>query len=108
MHNELGTDRQNTQLQREELDLQEELGIWLANEENQWRQKSREPWMHLGDRNTKFFYSVVKARQNRYTIYHLIYEDENLSLICLPSKIWLHLIMKISSIKCLTSMYSQR
>ena len=56
MHNKLGVDPQNIQFQREELDLQEELGTLLANEENQWSQKGRESWMHLGDRNTKFFY----------------------------------------------------
>jgi len=31
--------------------------------------------MHLGDRNTKFFYSIVKAKQSRNHIYHLITEE---------------------------------
>jgi len=31
--------------------------------------------MHLGDKNTKFFYSVVKTKQARNKISHLITED---------------------------------
>jgi len=60
VHDKLGTDPINIQLQKEDLKLQDELGTWLANEESQMRQKSRESWMHLGDKNTRFFYSVIK------------------------------------------------
>lgn len=75
----------NAQLQQEELSLQAELGSWLANEENQWQQKSRASWLQLDDKNTKFFYSAVKAKQARNQITHLINEEgetiSNLSTI---------------------------
>ena len=42
VHEELLKDPGNVQFQIEELALQDDLGKWLANEEDQWRQKSRE------------------------------------------------------------------
>ena len=55
--------------------MQDDPGKWLANEEDQWRQKSRESWMQLGDKNTKFFYTVVKAKNARNHISKLISEE---------------------------------
>ena len=52
------------------------MGVWLDNEQEQWKQKSRETWMHLGDKkNTMFFYSLVNANHSRNHIYHLITEE---------------------------------
>ena len=75
VHEELDKDPGNVQFQIEELALQDDLGKWLANEEDQWRQKIRESWMQLGDKNTKFFYSVVKAKNARNHISELISEE---------------------------------
>jgi len=36
------------------------------------RQKSRESWLKLGGRNTKFFYAACKVRNHRNQINHLI------------------------------------
>ena len=41
------------QLQHEEKDLKTELNKWLMHEEAQNRQKSREKWLLMGDRNSK-------------------------------------------------------
>jgi len=74
-HKELSTNPSNVQLQQEELSLQDELRTWLPHEEDQWKKKSKESWMRLGDKNTKFFYSVVKTKQARNNIYHLLSEE---------------------------------
>jgi len=68
----LDKDLGNVQFQIEELALHDDLGKWMANEEDQRRQKSRESWMHLGDKNTKIFYSVVKVKNARNHISQLI------------------------------------
>ena len=77
VHDIFGSDPMNNQLHEEELELQASLNTWLAHEENQMRQKSWETWLQLGDRNTKFFYSVIKTQQAKNHITHLINEDGN-------------------------------
>jgi len=64
------------EFQKEELELLNWLGLWLwlANEEDQAKQKSREGWLQLGDRNSHFFYAATKARTSRNSIRHLITE----------------------------------
>nr|POF27247.1 transposon tx1 uncharacterized 149 kda protein [Quercus suber] len=46
--------------------LQSELSEWLLRSESLWCQKSRELWVKLGDRNTKFFHlsTIIKRKQN--------------------------------------------
>jgi len=56
----------------EEKTLKKELDKWMRLEEEQLRQKSRETWLKLGDRNTKFFYSAIKVRQHRNQIKQII------------------------------------
>ena len=43
--------------ERKESLIQGELNHWLANKEEEIRQRSRESWLHLGDKNTKFFFT---------------------------------------------------
>ena len=40
-----------------------------------FRQKSRESWLHLGDRNSKFFHSIVKVKTARNHISSLISDN---------------------------------
>ena len=40
-------------------------------------QKSRESWLHLGDKNTKFFNSVVKTENAKNHISSLISDIDN-------------------------------
>jgi len=44
---------------------------WLLLEDSQLRQKSRDEWLHLGDKNTKFFHARMKARHARNSLSHL-------------------------------------
>ncbi|XP_071906092.1 uncharacterized protein [Coffea arabica] len=47
----------------------------LAMEEVLWKQRSRVKWLQLGDRNTKFFHSVVKQRRMQAVIHGI--QDSN-------------------------------
>ncbi|KAL0000485.1 hypothetical protein SO802_014266 [Lithocarpus litseifolius] len=46
--------------------LQNELAKWLFRSETLWRQKSREIWLKLGDKNSKFFHlsTIIRRRRN--------------------------------------------
>lgn len=60
----------------QELDrTRRELNQAYRDEEVFWKMKSRNNWMQLGDRNTKFFYATTKQRIARNRI--MAIEDES-------------------------------
>ncbi|PNX93586.1 ribonuclease H, partial [Trifolium pratense] len=54
-----------------EHDLQLQYDRILAQEELLWYQKSRDKWIKLGDRNTKFFHATTVIRRKRNKIHGL-------------------------------------
>ena len=46
-------------------------------EENFWKQKARVRWLELGDKNTKFFHSVVKQRRLQSIVHGVRDEQGN-------------------------------
>lgn len=45
-----------------------ELSMHLKREEEVWRQKAGYEWFKDGERNTKFFHTIVKGRRSRLRI----------------------------------------
>lgn len=58
---------QTDALLREEEELTKEFDVVLEQEEMIWFQKSREKWIVMGERNTKFFHTstVIRRRRNQ-------------------------------------------
>ncbi|XP_016570806.2 uncharacterized protein LOC107868645 [Capsicum annuum] len=52
-----------------------ELAIRLRKEEDFWRQEARFEWFKDGERNTRFFYVVVKKRRSRLKIQRIQNEE---------------------------------
>lgn len=63
-------------LTRLESELQKEYSEVLKQEEMLWFQKSREKWVKLGDRNTKFFDTQTIVRRKRNKIHGVYIQDE--------------------------------
>uniref|UniRef100_A0A803NMW7 Reverse transcriptase domain-containing protein n=1 Tax=Cannabis sativa TaxID=3483 RepID=A0A803NMW7_CANSA len=57
----------NSKLCEEEYFVQEQLREAWKKKESLWRQKSREVWLRLGDRNSKFFHAstIIQRRRNQ-------------------------------------------
>lgn len=66
VQDQLDLHQTNILIQKEE-ELLKELYVVLEQEEILWFQKSREKWVALGDRNTKFFHmsTVIRRSKNR-------------------------------------------
>uniref|UniRef100_A0A803PAA5 Reverse transcriptase n=1 Tax=Cannabis sativa TaxID=3483 RepID=A0A803PAA5_CANSA len=59
----------STALKEEESKIQADLLVSWSKLESMWRQKSRETWLALGDRNTRFFHSSTVIRRRRNSIW---------------------------------------
>uniref|UniRef100_A0A803NVZ1 Reverse transcriptase domain-containing protein n=1 Tax=Cannabis sativa TaxID=3483 RepID=A0A803NVZ1_CANSA len=56
-------------LKEEESNLQSQILLSWSKLESMWRQKSRETWLSLGDRNTRFFHAATVIRKRRNSIW---------------------------------------
>ncbi|GLT96557.1 hypothetical protein SLE2022_141700 [Rubroshorea leprosula] len=57
---------------REERRVLNELEEWLEREEIMWRQRSRDIWIHEGDRNTRFFHRRATKCKDRNRVEKLM------------------------------------
>ena len=64
---------------RKEKTMREELEVLLNSEETMWAQKARSNWILNGDRNTRYFQTLVRQRRARSKILH-IKDEEGLLL----------------------------
>ena len=65
----------DTRTQQERAELKEELNQAYLEEEIFWKQKSRVMWLRAGDRNTRFFHAVTKAKRIKNTLHSI--QDHN-------------------------------
>ncbi|XP_057444195.1 uncharacterized protein LOC130736373 [Lotus japonicus] len=66
-------------LSKERRDILEDLWRAYREEKRVWRQKSRVRWLKEGDRNTKYFHRICKARTVRKSITQLRYQGRELT-----------------------------
>ena len=59
--------------------MREELGDLLDKEELKWAKKARNNWILYGDRNTKYFQTIVKQRRAKNRILQLKDGDGNIT-----------------------------
>ncbi|GLT59335.1 hypothetical protein SLA2020_321600 [Shorea laevis] len=60
----------------EEAKKANEMEEWLEREEVMWKQRSKEIWIHEGDRNTRFFHQRASRRRELNKIEGLMGENE--------------------------------
>ncbi|XP_060972261.1 uncharacterized protein LOC133038194 [Cannabis sativa] len=58
-------------LMKEEAEIQNSLAEAWRIKEDMWRQKSRDLWLRLGDRNSRFFHASAAVRRRRNQIWSL-------------------------------------
>jgi len=58
--------------------LSSDINAPLEQEEMKWKQRAKENWLQLGDRNTKFFHASATQRSNRNTIAQIKDKDGRL------------------------------
>ncbi|KAM6588709.1 uncharacterized protein LOC115718119 [Cannabis sativa] len=56
-------------LKREEASIHSQILVAWAKLESMWRQRSRETWLSLGDRNTRYFHAATVIRKRRNSIW---------------------------------------
>lgn len=71
-----GMDQESFQRERSLLLKYEDI---LSKEEIFWKQKSRENWLRMGDKNTKFFHNVTKIRRSKNWISKLQIRNNQIS-----------------------------
>eukprot|EP00253_Pinus_taeda_P030806 PITA_30806 len=62
-------------LLQKEIELQKEVHKSSRDEEEFWRQKSRNLWLKSGDKNTSFFHKHVEARKHFKTVSEIHYQN---------------------------------
>jgi hypothetical protein len=55
-----------------ETPLKEELNVLLEQEDLKWRQRAKEDWLRLGDKNTKFFHACANQCSKKKTIQQIV------------------------------------
>lgn len=68
VQSQLASDHLDTELHDSERVIVFKLKKFLGAQEIAYRKKSRVQWLHDGDSNFKFFFSLMKERQNRNNI----------------------------------------
>lgn len=68
-------DRPSYYLNHLERTIQSDLDLSLLQEEAFWKQKSRDKWLSLGDKNTKYFHTIAKVKMGRRRILSLADSD---------------------------------
>ncbi|XP_060968361.1 uncharacterized protein LOC133035936 [Cannabis sativa] len=63
---------------REEFLIQDQLQETWRKKESMWSQKSRELWLKLEDRSTRFFHTAASVRRRRNQVWHLQDKDGNM------------------------------
>ncbi|KAF7831425.1 F-box protein interaction domain protein [Senna tora] len=66
----------NEELLTRELQLRKEIECWLDKEKVMWAQKAKQLWLLNGDRNTKYFQTIVRKRRNNNRVMELKIDDE--------------------------------